>query len=66
MHLKNRAVGTGKVHTFSMISQCFVGNPASHRVADLVRHQKTNAVLFEVIVFEPYERHRCGRSLLLR
>jgi hypothetical protein len=36
------------MHTFGMISQRLVGDPARHRVASLVSHQKANAILFEI------------------
>jgi hypothetical protein len=41
-----------------MISQRLMAHPASHGVADLVRHQKTNAILKNVRVLEARERHR--------
>jgi hypothetical protein len=44
--LKDVVVRAVKVNTVSMISQCLVAHPASHRVTGVVSHQEPNAVLY--------------------
>jgi hypothetical protein len=34
------------MHASGMVLESLVGDPASHGIPSLVRHQKTNAVLF--------------------
>ena len=46
IRLENSVIGTGKMHAVGMIPQSLEAHPARDRVAVLVLHQETDAVLF--------------------
>lgn len=50
--LENNAIRSRGVYTVGMISKCLMAHPARHRAAVLVCHQESNAVLFQILLFE--------------
>ena len=43
-----------------MTSQRFMTHPAGYGATGLILHEETNAILLEVFLFEPLERHCCS------